>query len=548
MRGKGPRRGATPHRSRLLIVGAAVATAAVVIVAAVIFVNDTNMRPAYDAFGWLVWGKQALHWNLNTNGAPSWKPLTFLFTYPYALAGAGQMRLWMFTSVAAAFAGSVFAARIAFRLTAAETKRSYAPYIAALLAARGRARTRRLLAADPDQQLRPDGRDAVPRWQSTRTCRSARRLAFAALTLAALGRPEVWPFTLLYAIWAFRAHRRWGMRIYLLVGLALIPLLWFGIPALTANSWFAAGNVALNPKLVLHGDKWIGTWKLFFGLYPTVVWLAALLALAFAAIRRDRTSLLLFAGAVVWVLIEFGFILHKWPAQNRYLTEPAAVVAVLAAAGLGRLLVLGERTNWTVRLSSVAVVGLIVAFAIPTAENRVDVASAAVVQRRDYATRLDRLDALIKLLGGAHRIRSCGQPTAIVGLQSALAYYLDMNVGFVGHQPARLIHHHKPIVLFKPHGLGWVVIPINTRPLDVTRCATLLSRTNFGPGATDARLLPLTLVPAPPLRPVHRHRHHQRRHHRRHRRHRLHHRHHRRHKAHLRHRRRHRRRGSRGAH
>src|SRR5581483_924648 len=79
-------------------------------------------------------GKQALHWNLNTNGAPSWKPLTFLFTYPYALAGSGQMRLWMVTSVAAAFAGCGFAARTAVELTAAARSLSYAPYVAALLA------------------------------------------------------------------------------------------------------------------------------------------------------------------------------------------------------------------------------------------------------------------------------------------------------------------------------------------------------------------------------------------------------------------------------
>jgi hypothetical protein len=532
MRGKGPRGGATPHRSRLLIAGAAVATAAVVIVAAVIFVNDTNMRPAYDAFGWLVWGKQALHWNLNTNGAPSWKPLTFLFTYPYALAGAGQMRLWMVTSVAAAFAGSVFAARIAFRLTGAETNRSYAPYIAAVLGAAAVLGLEGfwplVLISNSDPMVVTLCLAAIDAHLS-----GHRKLAFAVLVLAALGRPEAWPFTLLYAIWLWRARTTWRARVYMLVGLALIPLLWFGIPALTAKSWFAAGNVALNPKLVLHGDKWTGTWRLFFGLYPTIVWVAALAALVLAAIRRDRTSLLLLAGSVVWVLIEFGFILHKWPAENRYLSEPAAVAAVVAAAGLGRLMVLGARTGLAVRLVALAAVGVVVALAIPTAENRVDVANAAVLQRRAYATRLDRLEALIKLLGGARRIRSCGQPAAIVGLQSALAYELDMNVGFVGHNPARLIHHHRPIVLFKPRGLGWVVIPINTRRVNVPRCATLLSETNFGPGATDARLLPL--VPAPPIRPVHRH-HRRRVHHRhairhRHRTHRRRRKHHRRHRA-----------------
>ena len=39
------------------------------------FLALTDARPAYDAYGWLVSGHQTLHWNLDTNGAPSWKPL-----------------------------------------------------------------------------------------------------------------------------------------------------------------------------------------------------------------------------------------------------------------------------------------------------------------------------------------------------------------------------------------------------------------------------------------------------------------------------------------
>src|SRR6516165_4805994 len=76
--------------------------AAVVVAAAVAWVELTDTRPAYDAFGWLVWGRQVLHWNLNTDGAPSWKPLTFLFTLPYAFAGRGQVWLWMVTAVVGA--------------------------------------------------------------------------------------------------------------------------------------------------------------------------------------------------------------------------------------------------------------------------------------------------------------------------------------------------------------------------------------------------------------------------------------------------------------
>src|SRR5690242_20427960 len=102
--------------------------------AATLFVVLVNLRPGYDAFGWLVWGKQVLHWNLNTDGAPSWKPLAFLFTLPYGLAGHTQMWLWTVTAVAGALAGCVFAARIAFRLTGPSPDRPYAPFVAGAVA------------------------------------------------------------------------------------------------------------------------------------------------------------------------------------------------------------------------------------------------------------------------------------------------------------------------------------------------------------------------------------------------------------------------------
>ena len=33
-----------------------------------------GVRPGYDPYGWLTWGKLTLHGMLDTNGAPSWKP------------------------------------------------------------------------------------------------------------------------------------------------------------------------------------------------------------------------------------------------------------------------------------------------------------------------------------------------------------------------------------------------------------------------------------------------------------------------------------------
>ncbi len=141
-----------------LVVAAALIAGAIAIVAA------TGMRPGYDAFGWLVWGHQILHGALNTDGAPSWKPFTFLFTLPYALAGDNaQMWLWMITSTAGSLAGAVFGARIAYRLTARDgSSRGLRAGRRGCLRRRRRAWAGHLLAPGDDRQLGPDHGHAVP--------------------------------------------------------------------------------------------------------------------------------------------------------------------------------------------------------------------------------------------------------------------------------------------------------------------------------------------------------------------------------------------------
>ena len=442
-----------------------VLAAAFVLTAAYLFVVLTNMRPSFDAFGWLVWGKQTLDWNLNLNSAPSWKPLTFLFTLPYALAGDGQMRLWMVTAVAAAFAGSAFSARIAYRLAGGE---GYAALLAGAFAAIG------LLGISGWWDLitisNSDPMDVALCLAAVDAHLSGRRrLAFAALVLAALGRPEAWPFAGLYAIWLWRSTPDPRDRVPIAAALVAIPLLWFGIPALTANSWFVAGNVAQVARLVLHGNKFTGSLKLYFGLYPLAVWLAVAVALALAALRRDRTVLALAAAAIGWLAIEIAFIYHGWPAQSRYMAESAAVLMVLGAAAAGRLLALGQTVGWPARLASIAAVTALAVAVIPTASTRIATARADIAQRRFYAGSLDSLHRAIAAVGGAQRIRSCGQPVAALGLQSALAYQLGMNVGFVGYKIGELLHGGTPIVLFRQIGRQWRIRPVHTPE----HCATL---------------------------------------------------------------------------
>ena len=66
-------------------------------------------RPGFDPYGWLTWGHMTLHGGLDTNAAPSWKPLPYVFTVVYALLGSHELRLWMITSAAVSLSGVVFA-------------------------------------------------------------------------------------------------------------------------------------------------------------------------------------------------------------------------------------------------------------------------------------------------------------------------------------------------------------------------------------------------------------------------------------------------------
>ncbi len=94
-----------------------VASAVGLLVVSLLILLWAKTRPGFDPYGWLVWGRQTVAGNLNTNAAPSWKPLPYLFTAPYALFGHYQLWLWMITSLAVSLAGAVFAGRIAYRLT-----------------------------------------------------------------------------------------------------------------------------------------------------------------------------------------------------------------------------------------------------------------------------------------------------------------------------------------------------------------------------------------------------------------------------------------------
>jgi hypothetical protein len=449
--------------------------AAVLLILSTALVLWADTRPGYDPYGWLVWGKLTIHANLDTNGAPSWKPLPFLVTVPFALVGHYALWLWMILSVAVSLSGLVFAWRIAVRLTDAPPARRWAGYAAGAFAALAllgiRDYTHFILSAQSDTMI-------VSLCLAAIDCQLAGRYrwAFWLWILGSLGRPEVWPFLGVYSVWAWRAFPGW--RRMLGAGLVLIPLFWFGIPALTAKSAFIAGDNALHSPRELHSNKLLGTLDRFLDLQELPVWLAGTLAAAIAALRRQRVILLLVAGALVWVVLEVAFVLHGYPGVPRYLFEPVAILCVLAGVFVGRVLLdatpalerFGPRRAPQIGAALAGVIVLVfVGSLVPAARSRERIERADLTHERARTKEINRLHTVISRIGTA-RLLSCGQPNIPIGYQSIFAWYTGLKIGalYVSQKHERL--HPSPLVNIYPLKDGWKVFPSHIHGAAARRC------------------------------------------------------------------------------
>jgi hypothetical protein len=440
----------------------AVASAVALLVLSTLIVLWAKTRPGFDPFGWLVWGRQTVAGNLNTNAAPSWKPLPYLFTAPFGLFGHYQLWLWMITSLAVSLAGAVFAGRIAYRLTARDASDERWPaYVAAVFAGLAllglSSYWHYMLSSQSDPMIVTLCLAAIDCHLSGRY-----RWAYTAGALAALGRPEVWLFLGLYTIWAWL--RVPSMRRLIVVEVVLVILLWFGIPALTSRTPFVAASNALGSGRRLRSDRVFGTIGRFLDLNTAVLELVALGAVALAAVRRDRVTLGLAAGICAWVIVEIAFSLHGWPGLGRYMYEPAGVLVALAGAGIGALLVEGRRISRVAGWAGIALAAVIVLALVPPAVSRARSEHRDIREQRARTAEIGKLTGAISGLGGASRLEPCGEPLTRLEYQTILAWNLHVNVATVGYKYEPAIHSGRPIVLFTPISTGgWRVQALHQR-------------------------------------------------------------------------------------
>ena len=166
-------------------------------------------EPVYDAWAWLVWGRELADLRLDTTSGPSWKPLPVLIAAPLSLAGEAAPQLWLVLVRAAWLLSFVLAAELAYDLTAQRPQRLRIAAAAFAVVA----------LALPFDDVTMWGRQAAGGMAepllvalvlgAVRSVLAGRvTAALGLLALAALVRPEAWLLLVLYAAWSCRARPR----------------------------------------------------------------------------------------------------------------------------------------------------------------------------------------------------------------------------------------------------------------------------------------------------------------------------------------------------
>jgi hypothetical protein len=296
--------------------------------------------PTYDPWAWILWGREITQFDLVTEGGPSWKPFPILFTVPFSLLGHDiAPYLWLWVARAGGLFGCVMAYRMAHRLIGGGVYGGVAGVCAFLALFSSNKYVRDAALGNSEPLLA-----ALVLWAFERHLDGRRDHALYLGFLAALLRPEAWPFLGLYGLWLW-FREPWLRRRMVVLG-ALIPALWFLPEWWGANDPFRAGARANapNPGSAAFADSpAVALAERFMSVTIAPVELGTIVAVAVAVFmwyryRREGVTLALAAFGLAWFVLVAAMTEAGFAGNQRYLIVTTAIVCVLGGVGAVRVL------------------------------------------------------------------------------------------------------------------------------------------------------------------------------------------------------------------
>lgn len=441
--------GVAPHRSLNALVDALARPIArrhvLIAVAAAIGLGALSLAlpstPTYDPWSWIGWGREVAHLALDTHSGPSWKPLPVIFTTIFSLFGPAAPDLWLMIARAGGFLAMLMVFRLAVRLTDRRTA-LLAGVLAVLTLCTSGSFVRDSALGNSEGLLLAFMLLGIERHVDGHP-----RQAFTLGFLAALLRPETWPFLFLYGCWlVFRDRRSWK----LVAGLfLLLPLLWLGPEYWGSGDFFRAASRAANPNANSPAFKKHPALTVLQNARPVIFTpgkIGVVIALGVAAWtswRRRRLSLALVIGlaAAIWLITVAVMTQAGFSGNPRYLIPAIGLLAVLAGAGWGWL---AGRASWLAgrigspgRASLAVVLGIILTLGVfaPFTLRRLQLLHRTEVALHYQAIVRERFVDTLAQVGGRERVLACGQPFAGAFMVPLVSWYLKTPGITVGLHP-----------------------------------------------------------------------------------------------------------------
>ena len=295
-----------PGLARVLLVIVAVAAASLLIF---------SPAPGYDAWTWLLWGREVAGGGLSTVDGPAFKPLPVAVCALLAPLGGAAPWLWvLLVRVAAATA-----CWLAFRLGRRLADGSVA---GGVLAAGGVALTGgfagQAAVGGEAPLLLAFALAGLEAWRAGWV-----RAALLCGVACALLRVEAWPFLVLACVVASRRtpHVR-----AMVATLLLVPVAWFVPEWLGSGDALRSGTRALEPAVGGAPAGALTSLTAATGLVLWPLWLGLL----------NRAAWPLAAAGAAWIAIVAAMAQAGFSGEPRYLLPGAALLSIAGAAGLTR--------------------------------------------------------------------------------------------------------------------------------------------------------------------------------------------------------------------